>query len=338
MITLSLNEDIEELIKTQKIKEAESELTKLKHNKICDDKYFFMEGLLRVNQKEYKKAIRSCQVALQHNIHNSKVYFLLGVIAEKQKKYNLAYLYYEEAEYLSKKDNQNFLKLEYLRKDSENYNIDIKPLSIILVAKDNLEYTKIALESIKRYNNKDTYEIVVVDYNSSDGTKFFLQKEDNIKFVSLNEERGLLSAYNAGLLKVKLDNDVLILKNDTVIMPNSILNLRLALYEEKDTGAVAPISNKGDKNQLSKVICSDFNKYVSFCTKNNIYNTEVHKRTQTFSNFALLIKGEVLLKVGLLNEKFITEERDKNNFRFKIPMTEYGMLICNDSFVYRISN
>lgn len=338
MMTLNLNEDIEELIKNQNIKEAESELKKLKQNKICDDKYFFMEALLIINQKEYKKAIKSCQIALQYNINNSKVYFLLGVIAERQEKYNLAYIYYEEAEYLSKKDNQKFSNLEYLCKNYDIEKIDIKPLSIILIAKDNLEYTKVALESIKRYNNKDTYEIIVVDYNSSDETKSFLEKQDNIKFVSLNEERGLLSAYNEGLLKIRLDNDVLILKNDTIIMPNSILNLRLALYEEKDTGAVAPISNKGDKNQLSNVICSDFNEYISFCTKSNIYNTEVHKRTQSFSNFALLIKGEVLLKVGLLNEKFITEEKDENNFKFKIPMAEYGMLICNDSFVYRISD
>ena len=340
MINLSLYEDIEELMKRGNLEDAENELIRVKQKGICDDKYFSMYALLNICMKDYKKAIKACQVALQINIDNSKVYFLLGIISERQKSYNMAYIYYEHAEYLAKKDEQDLSALESFCQSEEDEfaNVEVKALSIVLIANNNIDYTKIALESIKRYNNKNTYEIVVVDYNSTDKTKAWLSRQKGIKVVTISEERGLLSAFNEGLLKIGLENDVLLLTNDCLVLPNSILNLRLALYRDKETGAVGPISNRGDKIQLSEVKCENFGAYVDFASKNNIYNKEVHKGTQTLSNFAFLIKGEVLIKVGLLNEKFTTEIAAKDDFKIKIPMHEYGMLICRDSFVYRIGN
>ena len=42
--------------------------------------------------------------------------------------------------------------------------------SIIILTYNNLEFTKACIESIKKYTEPDTYEIIVVDNKSEDDT------------------------------------------------------------------------------------------------------------------------------------------------------------------------
>ena len=51
--------------------------------------------------------------------------------------------------------------------------------SIIVVTYNNLEFTKKCLQSIKKYVEVNTYEIIVVDNNSQDGTYDWLKKQKN---------------------------------------------------------------------------------------------------------------------------------------------------------------
>lgn len=43
--------------------------------------------------------------------------------------------------------------------------------SIIIVTYNNLNYTKDCIESILKYTDHNSYEIIVIDNNSSDDTK-----------------------------------------------------------------------------------------------------------------------------------------------------------------------
>ena len=54
--------------------------------------------------------------------------------------------------------------------------------SIILLTFNKLEYTKKCIESIKKYTSGN-YEIIVVDNNSTDGTKEWLIEQKNINYI-----------------------------------------------------------------------------------------------------------------------------------------------------------
>ena len=54
--------------------------------------------------------------------------------------------------------------------------------SIIIVTYNNLNYTRDCIESILKYTDSNTYEIIVIDNNSSDDTKNWLKKQKNIKY------------------------------------------------------------------------------------------------------------------------------------------------------------
>ena len=64
---------------------------------------------------------------------------------------------------------------------------DNRKTSIIILTYNNLMYNIICIDSIRKYTKKDTYEIIVVDNNSTDGTREWLKEQKDI-IVILNDE------------------------------------------------------------------------------------------------------------------------------------------------------
>ena len=81
--------------------------------------------------------------------------------------------------------------------------------SIIVVTYNNLSYTKKCLQSINRYTEANTYEIIVVDNNSEDGTYNWLKKQKNIRLILNNQNYGYPYACNQGIKIANKDNDIL---------------------------------------------------------------------------------------------------------------------------------
>ena len=55
--------------------------------------------------------------------------------------------------------------------------------SIIILTFNKLEYTQKCIESIRKYTSKGSYEIIVVDNDSTDVTKEWLNEQEDIKVI-----------------------------------------------------------------------------------------------------------------------------------------------------------
>lgn len=66
-------------------------------------------------------------------------------------------------------------------------NEDIKFTSIIILTYNQIEYTKLCIESIRKFTPKNKYEIIIIDNNSSDGTVEWLKGQSDIKSVYNNK-------------------------------------------------------------------------------------------------------------------------------------------------------
>ena len=66
----------------------------------------------------------------------------------------------------------------------KNTEIKNRLTSIIILTYNKLEYTKMCIESIRKFTNKNSYEIIVVDNNSQDDTVNWLKEQNDLK---LNE-------------------------------------------------------------------------------------------------------------------------------------------------------
>ena len=103
-------------------------------------------------------------------------------------------------------------------KQSED-SIDV---SICIVSYNTKDILENCLKSIQLNTHKVTYEIIVVDNNSRDGTQEMLKHNfPEVKTIFNNENKGFAKATNQGI-KIARGNYILLLNPDTVILDSAI--------------------------------------------------------------------------------------------------------------------
>jgi len=125
--------------------------------------------------------------------------------------------------------------------------------SIIILTYNNLIYNKICVDSIRKYTKENTYEIVVVDNNSTDGTREWLKEQTDIVTVLNDENVGFPKGCNIGIGVSQKENDILFLNNDTVVTPRWLDNLKACIYSDDKIGGVASITNSCSNYQSISV-------------------------------------------------------------------------------------
>lgn len=175
-------------------------------------------------------------------------------------------------------------------------------VSIIILNWNGLKDTIECLESLKKITYQN-YEVIVVD-NASKGNDADILEErykDYIRLIKNKENLGFTGGNNVAMKKVigegKSDY-ILLLNNDTVVEPDFLTKLVEVGEKNKRAGAIGPdIRLYSDKNKVQ------IQKYEKF-----------HKISEvdTLSGACLLIKVEVLKKIGLFDEIYFCYGEDRD--------------------------
>ena len=125
----------------------------------------------------------------------------------------------------------------------------MRKTSIIILSYNTLSYTQFCIESIRAYTRKNSYEIIVVDNASTDGSLEWLKEQRDIKLIANTENVGFPAGCNQGMQAAAPENDLLLLNSDTIVTPHWLDNLQQALYSGKDIGAVSCVTNNCSNGQ-----------------------------------------------------------------------------------------
>ena len=94
------------------------------------------------------------------------------------------------------------------------------------------------LESLQNDRAAASFEIIIVDNNSTDGSTAKISEHfESVKLLALNENRGFAAACNAGIA-VAHSNTILLLNPDTVVMDGAISKMYDALLKHPQWGIV----------------------------------------------------------------------------------------------------
>lgn len=289
--------------------------------------------LAHINDFSYDSAIQLIREGLSINIFDSDLYYYMGLVYNCKKNYNCAYLCFENALQYSKNNKEKDNIIFEMNKLKESRAITINNFSIIILTYNNLKYTIQCIESIRKYNTLNNYEIIVIDNNSIDDTPEWLKAQKDIKYILNSENKGFPAGCNQGIEIANKDNDVFLLNNDTLIMPNSIFTLRMGLYSNESVGSVSSVSNEAPYQTIQEKFES-ISQYHNYSLKNNIPNDNKYEYRLTLIGFALLFKRTVLNEVGLLDEIFTPGNYEDNDISLRIIKLGYKNILCKDSFIY----
>lgn len=209
--------------------------------------------------------------------------------------------------------------------------------SIVILTFNQLTHTINCIDSIRKYTDKETYEIIVVDNNSTDGTVEWLKKQEDIKVILNNENLGFPKGCNQGMAISQGDN-ILFLNNDVIVTPNWLSNLNICLYSSNYIGAVGAVTNYASNYQSIPANYKTTEEMIAFSEKNNVSNENQWEEKLKLIGFCLLIKKEVIEKVGFLDERFSPGNFEDDDYSFRIRKAGYKLMLCKDAFVHHVGS
>ena len=119
---------------------------------------------------------------------------------------------------------------------STNFKVSAKPsVSIIIPVFNNWRFTYKCLRSVVKHT-QGSYEIIVVDNNSTDVTPQLLSDTQGIQVITNTSNEVFVNACNQAARQAKGDY-LLLLNNDTEVTPDW-LDAMLAPFSDADTGIV----------------------------------------------------------------------------------------------------
>jgi GT2 family glycosyltransferase len=192
-------------------------------------------------------------------------------------------------------------------------------ISIIIVSYNVREYIVSCIQSIYKHSKSNySFEIIVVDNNSKDGTIDSLNKNfPNISLIKNSYNAGFSVGVNNGF-KICKGKYILVLNPDTVFVEDTLDKLIDASNKQKEFGAIGPalISENGIMQQsiwrkpsLVNTLLSIFHlDFLNYKKNYRNYNFEDFSMVETISGAAFFFKRDIFVELNGLNEKLFWME------------------------------
>lgn len=271
------------------------------------------------------------QRGLVSNCRNYELYMRLGDYCLEGNP-DQAWLCYENALFYCDVSESRQRIEQILCQIKEQYPVLVKKTSIIILSYNQLEYTKLCLESIRMTTPESAREIIVVDNGSGDGSVEWLREQKDIMLVENRENRGFPAGCNQGILAGSKESDIFLLNNDTVLVANSLFWLRMGLYDQKENGAVGSVTNNARGQTVIDGV-DDVAALTAFGEKTNIPMKHPYESRLYLIGFAVLVKRSAVSQIGLLDERFSPGNSEDLDYGLRIIRSGYRNILCRNSFI-----
>ncbi|PWW06261.1 GT2 family glycosyltransferase [Paenibacillus cellulosilyticus] len=205
--------------------------------------------------------------------------------------------------------------------------------SIVLVTFNKLDYTKQCIESIRQHTEQGSYEIIVVDNGSSDGTPDWLAQQVDVRVIANAGNEGFPRACNQGLEQAAGDL-LMLLNNDTLVTARWLEGLKTALLSSSAIGAVGPVTNAASYLTSIPVPYRDGEGMESFAESYNHSDPAKWEERLKLIGYCLLMKREAYEKAGPLDERFGIGNYEDDDLSLRIWLAGYKLLLCHDTFIH----
>lgn len=209
--------------------------------------------------------------------------------------------------------------------------------SIVILTFNQLGYTKLCLESIRRYT-PEPHELIVVDNASTDGTVEYLQGQTDVKLVLNRENKGFAKGCNQGIAAAAGDY-VLLLNNDTIAAPRWLNNLITCMESDQSTGIVGPRSNYAKEPQYLRVNYTTIEEMLEFSKAfNKSSDPAKWFELDMVVGFCMLIRRQVIDDIGLLDEQFGIGFYEDDDYCRRAKEKGFKIMCAGDTFVHHFGS
>ncbi len=250
---------------------------------------------------------------------------------------NLAYLSYEQAAFYCEKNGAAAEELQSLEKTLEDLRsletVTVRPASFIILSMNTLDFTRKCLETIRDTCRRGSYEIVVVDNDSEDGSREYLMEQDDVVLILNDYNAGFPAGCNQGVRAASKKNDIFLLNSDTELPVNAFFTLRMGLYADPRNGSAGSCTNYSKWQQLIQEKFTTREEFMAYGRKTNVPRENAYELKNWLVGFAVLIRRDVYDLIGDLDERFTPGCHEDTDYGYRIMQAGYRNVLCWNSFI-----
>jgi GT2 family glycosyltransferase/tetratricopeptide (TPR) repeat protein/2-polyprenyl-3-methyl-5-hydroxy-6-metoxy-1,4-benzoquinol methylase len=204
--------------------------------------------------------------------------------------------------------------------------------SIVILTHNQLEYTRLCLDSIRRLTD-EPFELIVVDNASTDGTIEYVAGLPDVRLIRNNTNLGFPAAANQGITAAK-GEQILLLNNDTVVTTAWLSRLLTALHRDPKIGLVGPSSNRVSGPQEVETDYDSLADLDGFAWDWGKTHESEWSETDRLVGFCLMFRREVVDAIGMLDERFGIGCFEDDDYCLRAIKAGYRAIIARDAFVH----
>lgn len=211
-------------------------------------------------------------------------------------------------------------------------------ISIVILTYNNLNYTRLCLDSITKFTAYPNYEIIIVDNNSTDNTKKYLDtfKNDNpskVKVILNETNLGFAGGNNVGI-RAASGEYIMLLNNDTIVTRGWLTNLLKHLEQHPSLAMVGPVTNSIGNEAKIVVDYSNMQELDWFAHKYTLnHQGQLMPDPNVLALFCTLIRKEIF-ENDLLDEQYGIGMFEDDDLSYRVKKEGWGIAIAEDSYVH----
>lgn len=282
--------------------------------------------ILRYLEENHKNAWKKVEFEflplMEHLRMNFYYHTWIGKDKEKREKY-------------LKEEISIYSRNRYLEKAKKTgkYKYDI---SIIVLAYNKLDYTKMCVQSLKRFLPENLrYELIFVNHGSSDGTKEYFESENPDKQIDIEINGGGLNSY----FRIVEGKYIMNLSNDVLVTKNVIENMYRCIESDEKIGWVVPATSNVSNLQSIPAKYSSLNEMYQFASHNNVSNEwrweEKIRLCNPFDIYRVESWFEIIEKTVKMPDNFSFPD-DKISYAMR--SNGYKMILAKDAFCHHFGS
>lgn len=210
-------------------------------------------------------------------------------------------------------------------------------VSIVMLSWNAPQFTKLALESIRRHT-QGRYEVIVVDNGSGSETVDWLKTLTDVRVIYNATNRGYAGGNNQALAAARGEY-VVLLNNDVVVTDGWLDDLLAAFDRIPGLGVSAPRSNRIAGDQLvPDAAYQNLDEMHAFARKRRERFGGEGYLTDRAIGLCLCIDRRVIEEIGGIDERFGVGNFEDDDFCIRVRAAGYSIFVCDDVFIHHFGS